>query len=109
MSLVMTHFRTVRGRDAILEALYLRRESMLNSAGVERFEWLDRNSVLARGQARYAAEESGIVQSTIWWLDEFRDGRLWRVQAFKDEESARQAYRLGRGGLAGPGVYPNRC
>ena len=92
MTLVMTHFRPVRGREAILEELYRPRESMLYSASVERLEWLDGNTVLLRGHARYAADPDGIVQSTIWWLDEFREGRLWRVRAFKDEAAARLAY-----------------
>jgi hypothetical protein len=89
MTLVMTHFRSVRGRDAIIEALYRRRESLLHSARVERFEWLDDHTLLVRGQVGYAAEVSGVVQSTIWWVDEFRDGLLWRVRAFKDEAAAR--------------------
>jgi hypothetical protein len=93
MTLVMTHFRPVRGREAIMEELYRPRESMLDSASVERLEWLDRNTVLLRGHARYAADPDGIVQSTIWWLDELRDEQLWRVRAFKDEASARLAYQ----------------
>jgi hypothetical protein len=93
MALVMTHFKPVRGREAIMAALYRRRESMLYSAGIERVEWLDDYTVLLRGHARYAVDPEGIVQSTIWWLDEFRDGRLWRVHAFKDEATARGAYR----------------
>jgi hypothetical protein len=96
MSLVMTHFRTVRGRDAIIEALYRRRESLLYSARVERSDWLDDQTLLVRGQVRYAAEESGIIQSTIYWIDEFRDGLLWRARAFKDEASARSAHEADR-------------
>jgi ketosteroid isomerase-like protein len=92
MTLVMTHFKPVRGREAIMDALYRDRESMLYSASVERLEWLDRDTVLLRGHARYAAEEGAVGQSTIWWLDEFRDGQLLRVRAFKDEASARSAY-----------------
>jgi hypothetical protein len=92
MSLVMTHFRPVRGRTAIMDALYEERESVLYDATVESQEWLDPDTLLARGQVRYAAEERGIAHTTIWWIDEFRDGLLWRVQAFRNEASARRAY-----------------
>ena len=95
MALVMTHFRTIRGRDAIIEALYRRRESLLYSARVERSDWLDDHTLFVRGQVRYAAEDTGIIQSTMYWVDEFRDGLLWRVQAFQDEASARSAHAPG--------------
>jgi len=93
MTLVMTHFRAVRGRDAIIQALYSRRESLLYSARVERSDWLDDHTLLVRGQVRYAAEDSGIIQSTMYWVDEFRDGLLWRLRAFQDEATARKAHR----------------
>jgi len=93
MTLVMTHFRTVHGRDAIVEALYHRRESLLYSARVEGADWLDDHTLLVRGQVRYAEQEGGLIQSTIWWVDQFRDGLLWRVQAFRNEASARSAHR----------------
>ena len=91
MTLVMTHFRTVQGRDAIVEALYRRRESLLYSARVDRFDWLDDHTLLVRGEVRYAEQEGGLVQSTIWWVDQFRDGLLWRVQALRNEPSAGRA------------------
>ena len=93
MTLVMTHFRTVQSRDAIVEALYRRRESLLYSARVEGLDWLDDHTLLVFGQVRYAEREGGLVQSTIWWLDQFRDDMLWRVQAFRNETSARRAHR----------------
>jgi hypothetical protein len=95
MSLVMTHFRRLRGRDAIMEALYRERESALYDASVAWQEWLDGDTLLVRGQVRYALEDRGFAQTTIWWLDRFRDGLLWRVDAFKDERSARRAYADG--------------
>ena len=95
MTLVMTHFRTVHGRDAIVEALYRRRESLLYSARVEGSDWLDDHTLLVRGQVRYAEEESGLTQSAIWWVDQFRDGLLWRVRAFRNEATARRAHQTG--------------
>jgi hypothetical protein len=92
MSLVMTHFRPVQGRAAIMDALYEERESVLYDATVESLEWLDPDTLLVRGQVRYAAEERGVAHTRIWWIDEFRDGLLWRVRAFRDEASARRAY-----------------
>jgi hypothetical protein len=91
MSLVMTHFRAVRGRQAILEALYEERESALYDATVESHERLGPDTLIVRGQVRYAAEERGVAQTTIWWIDEFRDGLLWRVRAFRSEAAARDA------------------
>ena len=92
MSLVMTHFTTVRGRSAIVEALFRRRESLLYGAQVDACDWLDEHTLIVRGQARYALADRGLTHSTVWWLDEFRDGLLWRVRAFVDESEARQAY-----------------
>jgi len=91
MTLVMTHFRPVHGRPAILDALYEKRESVLYDATVEGCEWLDAHTLFVRGQARYAAEQRGVAQTTIWWIDEFRDGLLWRVRAFTNEAAARDA------------------
>ncbi|HEY7018524.1 MAG TPA: hypothetical protein VH816_07905 [Gaiellaceae bacterium] len=92
MSLAMTHFELVRGKRAIMDALYRERESVIYSARVERHEWLDETTLLVRGQVRYAVAERGVTQATIWWIDEFRDGLLWRVRAFKEENAARAAH-----------------
>jgi hypothetical protein len=64
---------------------------VLYDATVEGCERLDADTLFVRGQVRYAAEERGVAQTTIWWIDEFRDGLLWRVRAFKDEAAAREA------------------
>jgi len=92
MSLLMTHFETVRGREAIMDALFSRRESLLYDARVESFEWLDNETVIVQGKARYALSDHGVTQSTVWWLDEFRDGLLRHVEAFVEKAAARHAY-----------------
>jgi hypothetical protein len=56
-------------------------------------EWLDMDTLLVSANARYAIAEGGVSTSRIWWLDEFRDGLLCRVQAFKAESEARNEYR----------------
>jgi len=103
MTLVMTHFRPVKGRPAIMEALYEERESALYGASVEWYEWLDDETLFLRGHVRYAAVGRGVAQATIWWIDEFRDGLLWRVQAFRSEAAAREAYSRLRAAEPGDG------
>ena len=92
MSLVMTHFTPIRGRKAIMEVLFRRRESLLYDAKVDSCDWLDDSTLLTRGHARYALPDRGVTHSTVWWLDEFRDELLWRVHAFVEEAEARQAH-----------------
>lgn len=89
MTLVRTHFRRIDGLQGIMDALYRERESVFYNAHVDRLEWLDEWTLLLRGYVRYAVEDKGFTQSTIWWLDEFRDGLLWRVRTFKNEAAAR--------------------
>jgi hypothetical protein len=91
MALVVNDFRPVRGRDRIIASLADARHRMIYSAEIERCEALDPTTLLLRGQARYAAER-GLSHSTVYWLDSFRDGLLWRVGAFRNQAVARAAY-----------------
>jgi hypothetical protein len=91
MALVVNEFRPVRGRDRIIESLAGARNRMIYSARVEGCESLDPATVLLRGQARYALDR-GLATSAVHWLDRFRDGMLWRVDAFRTEAEARAAY-----------------
>jgi hypothetical protein len=90
MALVVNDFRPVRGRDQIIASLADARHQMIYSAHVERCEALDPTTLLLQGYARYAVER-GLSHSTIYWLDTFRDGLLWRVRAFRKEAAARAA------------------
>jgi hypothetical protein len=92
MTLVINHFQPLHGRQAIMVALERGREADYHRAHVERTEWLDDYVLFIAGQARYAHQDGGIANSRVWWLDEFRDGRLWRVRAFLTEAEARAEY-----------------
>ena len=95
MSLVVSDLEPLHGRDQVLARLSRAREAMIYSATVDRCELLDDAALLLRGQARYAMDQ-GIGHSTVYWVDEFRDGLLWRVRAFWSETEARKAYEPGK-------------
>ena len=95
MRLLMTFGRLVRGRDQVLEALFRGRQATIYHARVKAFEWLDEQVVLTSANARYALEQGGFAAGSVWWLDEFRDGLIWRVTVFKTEEMARRGYADG--------------
>ena len=67
---------------------------MIYSAEVEDCESLDPVTLFLRGQARYALQD-GFAASPVFWLDCFRDGLLWRVEAFRTEAAARAVYKPG--------------
>jgi hypothetical protein len=92
MTLLINHLQPLRGRQAIMAALERGREADYHRAHIERDEWLDGSVLFLSGQARYAHQDGGISNSRVWWLDEFRDGLLWRVRAFMTEAEARAAY-----------------
>jgi SnoaL-like protein len=92
MTLLANYLRTTRGRRAIMAALARGREAEIYQAEVEQCELLSDDILLVRGQARYALDDSGVGVSRVWWLDEFRDGLLWRVEAFRTEQAALDAY-----------------
>jgi hypothetical protein len=94
MVLLANRLQRLRGRQVIMAALARGREAEIYHAEVDRCEALDRDVLLVSGQARYALDDSGIGVSRVWWLDEFRDGLLWRVVAFRAEAAARGAHRL---------------
>jgi len=91
MTLLIAHLEPLHGRDEIMLALARGREAEYHSAQVEEYEWLDDNTVLLSGQARYVHPEGGIASSRVWWIDEFRAGLLWRVHAYLTEAAAREA------------------
>jgi hypothetical protein len=97
MRLLVSFNRPLRGRDAVIEALERGRQASIYRAQVERFEWLDDETVLTSARARYALEQGGFAEGRVFWLDELRDGKIWRVRNFKQEAEARAAYDTGEG------------
>jgi hypothetical protein len=95
MRLLVSFNRPLRGRDAVVEALERGRQAAIYRAQVERFEWLDDQTVLTTARARYALEQGGFAEGRVFWLDEFRDGKIWRVRNFKQEADARAAHASG--------------
>jgi len=92
MRLLVSFNRPLYGRDAVVEALERGRQAAIYRAQVERFEWLDDETVLTSARARYALEQGGFAEGRIFWLDEIRDGKIWRVRNFRQETEARAAY-----------------
>jgi hypothetical protein len=92
MRLLVSHGELLRGRAQISEALATGWEASAFSARVERFEWLDEQTTLTFAHARYARKDGGLAEGAVVWLDELRDGLIYRVQVFKREAQARQAY-----------------
>ena len=96
MRLLITYGEVVRGRGAIAQVLHEGREAAMYRARVERFEWLDHDTSLTVGLARFPLRSGGFGEGRVYWLDELRDGLIWRVSAFRREDDARQAYVDGR-------------
>lgn len=92
MRLLVSYGRVLHGRREIVEALENGREAALYRAHVFRFEWLDSNTSLTTGNARYPVEGSGFGEGRVFWIDEMRDGLVWRVEFFRRESDARAAY-----------------
>jgi hypothetical protein len=95
MRLFVSFDRLLQGRAAVLDALEHGRQAAIFRARVERFEWLDEQTSLSFARARYALEQGGYAEGRVVWLDELRDGMIWRVRNFKHEADARRAYALG--------------
>jgi hypothetical protein len=92
MRLLVSFGMPLHGRDAVIGALEKGREAAIYRARVLRVEWLDDNTLLTFAFARYALEGGGFAESNVYWLDELRDGLVWRVTVFRNEEEARRAY-----------------
>jgi hypothetical protein len=99
MRLLVSFGRPLRGREAVVEALEAGRPAAIYRGRVERFEWLDDETVLTVARARYALEQGGFGEGRVVWLDELREGLIWRVTAFRQEAEARDAYHSERKGV----------
>ena len=95
MRLFVSFHRLLKGREAAVEALESGRQAEIFRASVERFEWLDEQTALTFARARYALEQGGFAEGRVVWLDEIRDGLIWRVRNFRQEAEARAAYESG--------------
>lgn len=100
MRLLVSFGKLLEGRDAVVEALAGGWAADTFRARVVRFEWLDDATSLTFANARYALEGGGFAEGNVYWLDEIRDGQVWRVQVFKDESKARLAYERTKAELA---------
>ena len=92
MRLLVSFGEPLRGRDAVVAALEHGRQALVYTARVRQFEWLDEQTSLTSARARYALEDGGHAEGNVYWLDELRDGMIWRVEVFKTEAEARRAY-----------------
>jgi hypothetical protein len=100
MRLLVSFGKLLEGREAVVEALANGWAADTFRARVLRFEWLDDSTSLTFAHARYALEGGGFAEGNVYWLDEIRDGQVWRVQVFKDEGEARLAYERTKAELA---------
>jgi len=80
----------LRGRDAILAAVRSWRSQTYRPT-IHRLEALGKNTVLVGGRLRSELPGGGFADSPVVWIDEIRDGMIWRVQAYSSEEQARAA------------------
>jgi hypothetical protein len=95
MRLLVSFNHLLKGREAIVAALESGRQATIFRASVERIEWLDEHTALTFARARYALEHGGFAEGRVVWLDEIRDGQIWRVRNFRLESEARRAYETG--------------
>jgi hypothetical protein len=94
MALLVNNLQPIRGRDKIISFLLYGRDALVWRVRIDDCEWLDPSTLLLRGAARFREEGSGrMIQADVWWLDEFREGLLWRVRAFLGADLALDAYQ----------------
>ncbi len=94
MALFANMLQPLRGRTTIIRTVARGRASEAYRASVHGFEWLGDRTLLVSGRVRYALDDGGFTEGKVWWVDEFRDGRLLRVHGFKREHEARATHRL---------------
>jgi hypothetical protein len=92
MRLFVSFRRPLYGRAAVVRALETGLGAAVFRVDISHIEWLDDVTSLTFGHAHYALENGGSTDGNACWLGEFRDGLIWRVEAFETEAAARQAY-----------------
>jgi hypothetical protein len=80
-----------RGPDEVAAALQ-RLRAWMNEATVTEVEPLDDRTAIVRGHGRYPLPGRGFADGLVFWLEEIRDGLVWRVRAFTAREEALAAY-----------------
>jgi hypothetical protein len=84
--------RVLRGRAEYLEAIRSTFDSVWLQK-VERVESMSDTLALTVATIRYPLPEGGHGVGRYCWLDEVREGMLWRVKLFATPEQARAAIR----------------
>jgi hypothetical protein len=99
MRLLVSYGELVRGREGVARAMHEGRAAATWRAEVDRVEWLDSETALTSGYARYPLQGGGFGEGKVFWLDRLRDGMIWHVRVFRSEDEARQAYGDAAGDL----------
>jgi hypothetical protein len=99
MQLLVSFGEPIRGRAAVLEALDSDSAAIFR-AHVEAFEWLDEQTSLTTAHARYPLRGRGFAEGRVFWLDELRDGLIWRVRVYQQKDDARNAFHSERRNMA---------
>jgi hypothetical protein len=88
-SLLMFEGRTLTGRMSIAHELGSWKGNLHKPTALA-VERLDETTVLVRGFARYPLPRRGHGSGQVWWLDEIRDGLVWRARGFTSERAAHE-------------------
>jgi hypothetical protein len=99
MRLLVSYGELVRGREGVMRVMHEGREAATWRAAVEEIEWLDPDTALTSGHARYPLRGGGFGEGRVYWLDRLRDGMIWHVRVFRTEDAARSAYYDGEAAL----------
>ena len=84
----------LEGRQEIVAELTQSREAKLYSATIERCEWIDQWTLLLTGRVRYVPSAGGgLTDATVWWVDEFLDGMLLRIDVFTSADAVKEWLR----------------
>jgi hypothetical protein len=95
MRLLVSYGALVCGRAEVARVMHEGREASTWRARVDRIEWLDAETALTSGYARYPLQGGGFGDGAVFWIDELRDDMLWRVRVFRSEDEARQSFEDG--------------
>src|SRR5579872_1950412 len=80
-SLLPFHGETVRGREAIARRLNSWKLKFYRPRVLDLWR-LDDSTVLVKGTAVYPLAGHGQAAGQAFWLDQIRDGLVWRVRGF---------------------------
>ena len=92
----VAHQNILVGRDAVVKSTRSAAESAVFELAITAVEQLDDRTVMVVGSMRRPSDLGGFADSTLAWVDEVRDGMLWRSWAFNSAAEARRSF-LSRG------------